>query len=53
MDTLNRPLDFNAECWDLFSSDSDQYEQDWEDTASYCAAENVDPSTINAFEVKS
>lgn len=53
MDTLNKPLDFSSECWDLFTADSEQYERDWDHDAASVAAEFVDPSTTNAFEVKS
>lgn len=53
MDTLNKPLNFNSESWDLFCADSDQYEKDWDNDAASVAADFVDPSTTNAFEVKS
>ena len=50
---LNQPLDLNVESWDLFSQSHDEYINDWETDADAVPAENVDPSTLNAFEVKS
>ena len=46
-----QPLDLNVESWDLFAQAHDEYVNDWETDA--IPAENVDPSTLSAFEVKS
>jgi len=50
MDTLNKPLNLNNEHWDLFATSFDEHNRDWESDESFCAADLVDPSTINAFE---
>lgn len=48
-----QPLDLNVESWDLFAQAHDEYINDWETDADAMPAENVDPSTLSAFEVKS
>ena len=53
MDRVIKPLNFNAENWDLFSADCDQYEKDWEQEVSYEEDELFEPSISDTLEVQS